>query len=122
MRYEDFCTEEELTGFHAVKHKSMRFHRLLKEEACDLTGGYIGDPMGGRKQFVITRLGVFRLGSTNSDNSTEIGAHHRMGAVKINVTNDKQMRAWFAAHGVDNAELTVRIWKSNVRLRMRRND
>lgn len=99
ISYETLLSPTDVATYKRVKATTMRIADDAREICCRLVNGKIGD--GGRsgKQFLQTGRGKFRLAtSTQSDNSTEVAAHERMGVATIHLSEPEEMIAWFALH------------------------
>lgn len=97
--YEAYYSPDEVAAFHKVKWGSMHHGRIVREVAAEMVGGEIGDPSGGKKQFVLTFRGVFRMCGPHTDNSGEQVINARMGAKTIKYTDEDAMKKWFFSHG-----------------------
>lgn len=104
MRYEDFCTEAEIATYKRVKVRSMRLARIARHAAVDVLHARYGEATVGEAgaEYVETRRGRFRLAmAKNSDNTTEAREHSRRGVRTVVMSDDDQMRAFFAEHEFD---------------------
>jgi hypothetical protein len=105
MNYEDYFTDEDVATFRRVKKGTMNLATVAREAVAEMVGGTV---LPDGKEFVRTRLGLYRLAmARNSDNSTERGAHDAAGVVTVVMGDDEEMREFFARHGVVNGLSTL---------------
>lgn len=102
FNYTDFCTQEEIDTFKRVKRRTMKLADAARHVCAELTGATIGDGQRSDKQFLRSRRGQFRMAlSTQSDNSTEVAAHARMGVQTIYMGERDSIMPWLRDHGVE---------------------
>lgn len=96
--YEDFLPEDVVAAFKYAVVFQQEYARFVRYLAIELVGGEI-DNMGGRREYVRTRLGLFRICVNDaSDNTTETAAHDENGAEIINFANGERRRRFWRAH------------------------
>lgn len=101
MRYEDFCTKDEIDTFKRVKYLQMNLARIARDVIAEIVGGTV---LSGGKQFISTHVGTFRICvSSNSDNSTEQGVHAHMGVEVVNIGSFLEADRFLRRHGLASA-------------------
>jgi hypothetical protein len=109
MNYTDFFSAKDVATFKRVKKGTMILARIAREEAASIVGGRVNSAdseLVTSKEFVRTRLGVFRLCmASNSDNSTEALFHDELGVITVVMSDLHQMAEWFAQHGAPKGSL-----------------
>lgn len=101
ISYETLLSPLDVATYKRVKATTMRIADDARDICARLVDGRIGD--GGRsgKQFLQTSRGKFRLAtSMQSDNSTEVAAHERMGVRTIHLSEPGEMIDWFSMHNL----------------------
>lgn len=115
LTYEDFFDSPDVATYKRVKRGTMALARIGRDVAAEIVRGEIGDGTRSGKEFVRTRVGLYRLSfGSNSDNTTERAAHQRMGAKLIVMGDSDQMIAFFDEH-VHEPEDVYRLWLRMVR-------
>lgn len=118
MTYEDFFSTEDVAAYKRVKTGTMKLAREARRIIADMVGAEY-EPTGKAKEFLRTERGLFRLSmSPNSDNTTEIAAHQKLGASKIVMSDDRELHRFFRAHGLGFGALEV--FKERLARRMQR--
>ncbi len=101
ISYETLLAPNDVATYKRVKAATMRIADDAREIAARIVGGTIGDIGRSNKQFISTGKGMFRLATSNqSDNSTEVAAHERMGVTTIHLSEPGEMIRWFEEHGL----------------------
>lgn len=118
MTYEDFISASDVATFKRVKRAQMRLATVARHTAAHMVGGHVASE---GKEFVTTKLGVYRLAMTSrSDNNTEKREHDRLGAKTIYMGNDEMMHEFFTAHGWTGLTvgLTVHLYRRLIKERL----
>lgn len=106
LHYESHFSAQEIADYKKVKLTTMRASRVARALVALLVDGTIGDTDRSRKEFLVTHLGTYRLSMRgNSDNTTEVMTHARMGVTSLAMDDDAAMLGFLKEHGyTTNAE------------------
>lgn len=116
LRYEDFCSEEEVEQFKWMKWFQSSLARIGREEAALMVSGEIGDGDRSEKEFLRTAKGLFRMANrVNTDNSSEEVIHRGM-KVELVIMGESQMKEFFELHDLE-PENAYWTWIERVRAR-----
>jgi hypothetical protein len=103
--YENLLNPASVAVYKRVKGQTMKIAEIARGLVAEAVGGSIGDGSRSRKQFVNTRRGQFRVcNSWNSDNSTEVAAHARMGVRTVHLDSPGEVIGFFREHGLDGEQ------------------
>lgn len=115
MSYEDFFSAADVAVYKRVKRGSMQLARVARSVIADMVNGNLIQYDDSRKEYLNTKLGVFRLAmSTASDNQTEMREHSRLGAEVVVIGDPEQMKTFFHRHGHAFPEQAVRRMRARI--------
>lgn len=122
LDWQTFSTSAEIEVTKRCRRRQSVLARVMREEACRAVRGVIGDPNGSRKEFLQTSTGLYRVSASgNSDNSTELVAHERMGATSLNFSLREVRWVFWAEHDL-RPDWADPHFVERVRLLMRHED
>lgn len=116
--YEHLITRAEHDTYLYVKKLEQDIARAARGVLAELTQGVIGDGSRSKKEFLNTRHGKYRVSCrANSDNTTEVAAHDRMGVTKLNAGSREEALRFLQLHGVtmtyaEFVRLLIAEWRS----------